>query len=195
MAELSLGLDIGCGSIGWALVDEAGSKVFATGARVFPEGVDRDQQGGEKSKGQARRSARLMRRQLARRAARKRQLRQLLISIGLLPTDPIQFQELLATSPYVLRRRALDARLEPFEIGRVLLNLNQRRGFLSTRKTNQDGDAETKGMLREIGELAGAIQAAGCRTLGEYLATVDQTSITKDQHSQKKFVRAIRAAR
>ena len=50
MAELTLGLDVGPNSIGWSLVDEAPSRLLAAGVRVFPEGVDRDQQGGEKSK-------------------------------------------------------------------------------------------------------------------------------------------------
>ena len=50
VAELTLGLDLGPNSIGWVLVDEAGQSTLAAGVRVFPEGVDRDQQGGEKSK-------------------------------------------------------------------------------------------------------------------------------------------------
>jgi CRISPR-associated endonuclease Csn1 len=46
----TLGLDIGSASIGWALVDEEGKQIINAGVRVFPEGVDRDQKGGEKSK-------------------------------------------------------------------------------------------------------------------------------------------------
>ena len=65
MANLTLGLDVGCTSIGWALIDEEAERIVAVGVRVFPEGVDRDQQGGEKSKSQSRRDARSMRRQLA----------------------------------------------------------------------------------------------------------------------------------
>ena len=47
MAELTLGLDIGPNSAGWSLVDPIAEKTLAAGVRVFPEGVDRDQQGGE----------------------------------------------------------------------------------------------------------------------------------------------------
>ena len=46
--NLTLGLDLGPNSIGWAVVDETQRKIVAAGVRVFPEGVDRDQQGGEK---------------------------------------------------------------------------------------------------------------------------------------------------
>ena len=55
---LTLGLDLGTNSIGWALLNEDQEKIVAAGVRVFPEGVDRDQQGGEKSKSQTRRVAR-----------------------------------------------------------------------------------------------------------------------------------------
>jgi CRISPR/Cas system Type II protein with McrA/HNH and RuvC-like nuclease domain len=68
MASLTLGLDVGCASVGWALIDEEGNSIVALGVRVFPEGVDRDQQGGEKSKSRGCRDARGMRCQLGRRA-------------------------------------------------------------------------------------------------------------------------------
>lgn len=174
MHPYELGLDIGPNSIGWCLVDEANQKIHAAGVRVFPEGVDRDQQGGEKSKSASRRTARGMRRQIARRARRKRALRDLLSSAGLLPQSPVELDELLGTNPYQLRARALDHKLTLFEIGRVVLHLNQRRGFLSNRKTDKARDSDTKGMLAEISSLAALIQERGCRTLGEYLATLDQ---------------------
>ena len=96
MAALTLGLDLGPTSIGWALLDDA--RIIAAGVRVFPEGVDRDQQGGEKSKTAERRTSRGMRRQIARRARRKQQLRELLIKSGLLPESSDKLNE-------VLRRR------------------------------------------------------------------------------------------
>ena len=48
----TLGLDIGSNSIGWALIETDGqrSRIVGMGVRVFPEGVDRDQQGAEHSK-------------------------------------------------------------------------------------------------------------------------------------------------
>src|SRR5947209_1267791 len=85
MAQYVLGLDLGSNSIGWALVDEIGQKLIDTGVRVFPEGVNRDQQGGEQSKSEQRRIARGMRRQIARRARRRKTLRSALVAAGLLP--------------------------------------------------------------------------------------------------------------
>ena len=46
----TLGLDIGSNSIGWALLDKGNKKLTDIGVRVFPEGVDRDTKGLEKSK-------------------------------------------------------------------------------------------------------------------------------------------------
>jgi CRISPR-associated endonuclease Csn1 len=173
VSSRTLGLDLGSNSIGWALVDEARTSIVAAGVRVLPEGVDRDQQGGEKSKSQTRRDARGARRQTARRARRKRKLRELLATYGLLPSNADDLERVLVANPYQLRFRALDETIQPHEIGRVLLHLNQRRGFLSNRKTDRSRERETKGMLAEMSDLANAIERTGSRTLGEYLARTD----------------------
>lgn len=180
MAGLTLGLDLGSASLGWALIDESNSRLVATGVRVFPEGVDRDKSGGEVPKMAQRRVARAMRRQIARRARRKRRLRALLVSAALLPpcaarprNDPERVawesQSFQAADPYVLRARARSSPLEPFELGRVLLHLAQRRGFQSNRKTDKARRAEDSEMLAEISALS---QELGDRTLGEYLASL-----------------------
>ncbi len=173
MPNRVLGLDVGPTSVGWALVDDSEQRIVAAGVRVFPEGVDRDQQGGEQPKMAARRTARGMRRQIARRARRRQQLRGLLVRAALLPAAPDELARVMSLNPYPLRRRALDERLELHEIGRVLIHLNQRRGFLSNRKTDKARAKDTKGMLAEISTLAAAIATNGCRTLGEYLARLE----------------------
>lgn len=171
MTNITLGLDLGPSSIGWALVDEANHSIIDLGVRIFPEGVDRDQQGGEKSKSQTRRVARGMRRQIARRSQRKKDLRDLLIAHGLLSSEPDTLESDLEINPYPLRARALDDKLTLHELGRILIHLNQRRGFQSNRKTDR-GDKEAKGMLAEISELDEAIKKSGCRTVGQYFATL-----------------------
>ncbi|HUY90615.1 MAG TPA: type II CRISPR RNA-guided endonuclease Cas9 [Pirellulales bacterium] len=84
--------------------------------------------------------------------------------------------ELERLNPYELRRRALGERLEPFEIGRVLLHLNQRRGFLSNRKADRQKKAEDSKLLAEISELAKDIADAGHATLGEHLAALQDSA-------------------
>jgi len=178
MANLTLGLDLGSNSIGWALLDEDGHRFLAMGVRVFPEGVDRDASGAEIPKMQQRRIARAIRRQIARRARRKSALRRLLVEGGLLPPiatlprdhpercawESAQFAE---ADPYTLRARALRERVEPHQLGRALLHLAQRRGFRSNRKTDRARKKENSAMLAEISDLA---RQLGDRTLGQYLA-------------------------
>lgn len=173
---LTLGLDVGSSSVGWALIESdeerREGRVVGAGVRVFPEGVDRDQQGGEQSKSQTRRTARGMRRQHQRRGRRIRELRSLLTDHELLPKADRDLERVLALNPYSLRAKALDEPLEPYEIGRIFLHLSRRRGFLSNRKT--DREKEEKGMLAEISTLQRRIDDAGCRTLGEYLHGIDR---------------------
>src|SRR3990172_340284 len=165
-----LGLDLGTNSIGWALIDLQGEKILASGVRIFPEGVDRDQKGGELSKNESRRIARAMRRQIRRRSRRKWLLRGTLVQAGLWPQEPAKETELDALNPYELRARALREKLSLFEIGRVLLHLNQHRGFLSNRKADRAKKEEASEMLAEISALEQEIKEAGHQTLGEHLA-------------------------
>ena len=166
-SRLTLGLDLGSNSIGWALIDEPAGKLLGIGSRVFPEGVDRDQTGGEHPKNEQRRIARGMRRQIARRARRKAVLRRSLMECGLLPSDPEQQRALDELDPYVLRSRALSETLTPHEIGRLLVHLNQHRGFLSNRKADRSKAKENSEILAEINELAAQI---GEQTLGQFFA-------------------------
>ncbi len=176
MVDFTLGLDLGPTSIGWALVDELAGRIVATGVRVFPEGVDRDQQGAEHPKNEQRRIARGMRRQIARRARRKRVLRAALIEAGLFPATAELQSALIELDPYELRRRALSDKLSLHEIGRLLIHINQRRGFLSNRKEDRKKRKETSELLEEINTLAAEIKAAGHNTLGEHFAAVRAAS-------------------
>ncbi len=206
-----LGLDLGSASLGWAMIalnpaDEPTTLIRA-GVRIFEPGVDGTaldiEQGKDQSKAVERRTARLHRRQLRRRAARQRELFQELQKAGLLPTNAAgtgasseQRHELLneldrsltlkfvkpdddsfAQKPlYLLRKLALDHALEPFELGRVLFHLSQRRGFKSNRKETKKSTKENEdlGQVKaDIHALELAIREVGARTIGEYFASLD----------------------
>jgi len=205
-----LGLDLGSAALGWAMIalNEAEEPIslIRAGVRVFEPGVDGTkldiEQGKDQSKAVKRRTARLHRRLLRRRAARQRDLFRDLQRAGLLPVNEAsagasseQRHQLLneldralvarfgpyansfAQKPlYYLRARALDHPLEPFELGRVLFHLSQRRGFSSNRKETKRGvkEDEDLGQVKaDIHSLELAIQEAGARTLGEYFAGLD----------------------
>jgi len=199
MSKKILGLDLGSNSIGWALLEETDGKpnrIIDLGSRIFIKAVE------EKTptpKNVKRRDARLARRVIQRRARRKQRMLNYLVLLKLLPaelqgnTQPeIILNEL--GNPYHLRAKALDEAVTPYEFGRILLHLVQRRGFLSNRKTmlgdmiddpdvlsilseldNKDKTSTgEEGQFKEdINRLRIAVKENNSRTLGEYLSKFD----------------------
>jgi len=162
-----LGLDIGTNSIGWCLI-ENDKRIVDIGVRIFSDG--RDPKSGT-SLAVDRRDARAMRRRRDRYLGRRSAFFSTLVELGLMPPDADEARLLAGQDPYILRKRALEERLSPHEIGRALFHLNQRRGFKSNRK------ADRKSSTGEDGKIAGGARAldqamaeAGADTLGQFLA-------------------------
>lgn len=171
-----LGLDIGVGSCGWAVVeipdiDEATGEVLgdcevrACGARCFdvPE-----EPKTKELKNKARRLARGQRRVVRRRRQRVAAIRKLLALNGL-PPEP---GELPPGAPgdlvWRLRAEGLDRRLEPAEWARVLIHIANHRGFKSNSKRDRDNKSERGKMLKALAVTDGKL--ARYRTFGEMLA-------------------------
>ncbi len=167
----TLGLDIGTTSIGWCLMEDK-NRIVRSGVRIFPVGVQEDKyakSASEESKNAARRTARGIRRGYDRYKLRRKQLRRVLLELNMLPE---RLEMPSARALYELRVRALDEQLSLKEIGRVLLHLNQRRGFKSNRKAApKDGDDE-KGIKLLMTELKQKVHDLGFRTLGEYFLSL-----------------------
>jgi CRISPR-associated endonuclease Csn1 len=136
-----LGLDIGSNSVGSAWIDTE-RELIDVGVTVFPAGVEDSDSGRGAPNNQKRRSKRSLRRSLARRSARKRKLRMFLSEQGFLPRDRGQLQQLMTTDAWQLRRRALVEPLTPFEFGRILLHLCQRRGALGLKMADESESGE-----------------------------------------------------
>lgn len=141
------------------------NSISDTGVRIFPEGVEPTTIGQgdkEQSKNAARREHRQMRRQFYRKKLRKVKLLETLIDIKMCPLTreelnqwskwnkskksegkqfPTEqgFVEWLKLNPYELRTKALSEPLTLMELGRIFYHIIQRRGFLSSRKGNDDG--------------------------------------------------------
>ncbi|HMT43504.1 MAG TPA: type II CRISPR RNA-guided endonuclease Cas9 [Chakrabartia sp.] len=161
----SLGLDIGTNSIGWCLYE--GDRIKDIGVRIFSDG--RDPKSGA-SLAVDRRDARAMRRRRDRYIARRAALLKALVKFGLMPADTAAAKALEVEDPYVLRVKALDHALTPHELGRALFHLNQRRGFKSNRKADRKSGAGEDGKIASATKaLDAAMDAAGARTLGEFL--------------------------
>jgi CRISPR-associated endonuclease Csn1 len=182
MSSYTLGLDIGSNSIGWALLETAGKpSIVDMGVRVFPEGVDRDTKGLEKSKNATRREARGARKTRQRHSQRKDQLLTTLQDIGFLPTTDTELRSLFHINPYSLRKKGLDEKLERHEFGRALYHINQRRGFKSNRKS---GKASEDGVvIKGATALQKEMDAKECRTIGEYFAGLNP----EEQRIRKQY--------
>ena len=165
-----LALDMGTNSLGWVAFDlDHHGNVIAlldAGVRVFSDGREpssKDRVG--ESLAVQRRLSRGARRNLDRGGKRKKALLERLIHLGLMPRDPAACKALeRGIDPYQMRAAAIDRPLTAYELGRALFQLNQRRGFLSNRKS--DDDEETGKIKPKITELR---QALGGQTLGQWL--------------------------
>lgn len=201
-----MGIDIGVNSIGWVLLDKprhsmnVSPKLVANGCRIFEAGLDELERDGKgKSRNAARREARSSRRLLDRRSRRMKNLANALRIGGLLPEgdmfDHVKrhacIEELDKTldNPYKLRARALDEKLSPYELGRALYHLGQRRGFLSNRKSAPKKKEDDGKITEGIKSLAENIRTSGKRTLGEYFASLDprQTRIRDTYTSRAMY--------
>jgi CRISPR-associated endonuclease Csn1 len=194
-----LGLDVGTSSIGWCLVemDDAGSegRIIDLGSRIFSDG--RHPKSGE-SLAVARRDARAMRRRRDRYLRRRSVFLEELVRFGLLPTDAVEAKLEAEKDPYDLRVRALDEALTPYEVGRALFHLNQRRGFKSNRKAERKAKENEDGKIENGAKaLDAAMEESGARTLGEFLAgratkrvRMGGENQTYDFYPQRRHVRA-----
>jgi len=152
LGQLTFGLDIGIASVGWAVLGE--NRIIDLGVRCFDK-AETDKEGDPLNL--ARRTARLLRRRLRRRAWRLTKLARLLKREGLIADTNILKQPpakgFKTPNPWQLRVDALDRRLDAEEWARVLYHLVKHRGFhwmskAEEKKTDEDkeGGAVKKGL-------------------------------------------------
>lgn len=183
-----LGLDMGANSLGWCVyrLNEANEpdKIIRMGSRIFSDGRDPKTLA---SRAADRRAARQARRRRDRVLKRRHKLMQALVQFDLMPADEAERNVLQTLDPYELRARGLTQALTPHELGRALYHLARKRGFRSSRKDARDEEsAKESGKVKQaIAALRERVQAAGCRTVGEYLAR---------QHAERAPVRARRSS-
>ncbi len=137
-----LGLDLGVSSIGWALVSEnaENSEILGMGSRIVPLSTDDKNEftgGNAISKNQSRTIKRTQRKGYDRYQLRRKYLMEILSSINMLPgKDLVGINKL---ELWDLRNRAVNEKISLTELGRVLLHLNQKRGYKSSRsEANMD---------------------------------------------------------
>ena len=144
-----LGLDLGTTSIGWAHVIEGDtpdeSEIVKIGVRVNPLSVD-EQTDFEKGKpitiNADRTLKRGMRRNLDRYQLRRGNLVELLTKIGFIDeTTPLTEDGKNTTfETWRLRSLAVSEKIGKAELARVLLAINKKRGYKSSRKAKNSDE-------------------------------------------------------
>lgn len=148
-----LGLDLGTTSIGWSFINEAEneneiSSIINTGVRIVPLTTDEEadfKKGNTISINADRTLKRGARRSLQRFKQRRNALLAIFSKIKFIPSDFVYAENGTATtfSSYQARAKAATEAVSKEELVQVLLMLNKKRGYKSSRKakSSDEGDA------------------------------------------------------
>lgn len=148
--KVILGLDLGSTSIGWALVLEKNnqeSEILRTGVRVIPLSTDEIgnfEKGKAITTNQDRTNSRSARRNLQRYKLRRSVLIKILLKNGFI-TDESNFSEEGKNTTYQtleLRAKAVTEKISKEEFARVLLSINKKRGYKSSRKVKNEDEGQ-----------------------------------------------------
>ncbi|OAN67035.1 hypothetical protein A6A05_05650 [Magnetospirillum moscoviense] len=157
-----LGIDLGIGTCGWALLAE--DSLIALGTRTFdvPE-TDKERI----PTNQIRRQARGMRRVIDRRRQRMNAVRRLLADHGLLADGGKLGLATVRLDPWQARAEGLDRLLSAGELAVALGHIAKHRGFRSNSKRDRGANApkESSAMLGAIAQTGERLQH--WRTVGE----------------------------
>lgn len=194
-SPITIGLDIGIASVGWAVIEP--ERIVALGVRAFDKAETAKE--GE-SLNLARRTARLMRRRLYRRAWRQTKVARLLKREGLIDDTQFFHNQLHApVSPWQLRVEGLDRRLLPEEWARVIYHLCKHRGFhwlsrAEAKKAEEDSKGEGGKVKQGLAETAHRMQEKAYRTAAEMvLAEFPEAQRNKQGNYDKSLSRALLA--
>lgn len=202
-----LGLDLGTNSIGWALVKEAEnenekSEIIKLGVRVNPLTVD-EQQNFEKGKSITTNADRTLKRSMRRNLQRYKLRRENLIDIlkenGFISDETILSENGNFTTfeTYRLRAKAATEEITLEQFARVLLMINKKRGYKSSRKAKGtedggliDGMEVAKRLYDENltpGQLSLQLINEGKKYLPDFYRSDLQTELDKIWTKQQEF--------
>lgn len=160
-----LGLDLGSSSIGWAIIDidSSNKRIVDLGSRIIPLTTDDETQftkGQAITKNAERTSMRTARKTNNRYKIRRTNLQSILSSAGITPAvidKPIELWRLRSIAP--------KERIELRELGRILLHINQKRGYKSGKDDYSD-DTKSK-YVKGVNENFRTLEEKGL-TIGQY---------------------------
>jgi CRISPR-associated endonuclease Csn1 len=197
-----LGLDIGVASVGWSLIrstDEIEAEVesIAQGVRIIrykEEGYKGEAatfaKGGNISINKDRTVLRTVRKGLERYKMRKRALITALKKSGLLPENTDLLPEYTPLERWQKRADAAneETQIALYDLGRVLLHLNTKRGFQGSRKEDASESNENSKYKAAIKARQEKLQG---RTIGQFLyaemRTAQQQNKAGELHDNSHF--------
>lgn len=171
-----LGLDLGVGSIGWALIEvdnnDNPSKILGMGSRIVPLSTDDTTEfshGNAISKNQKRTQKRTQRKGYDRYQLRRQNLTEKLRELNMLPDE--RLIELPVLELWQLRADAATAgkQLSLSEIGRVLYHLNQKRGYKHS-KSDDTSDSKQREYVANVNKRYAEIKELNM-TIGQFFAS------------------------
>jgi CRISPR/Cas system Type II protein with McrA/HNH and RuvC-like nuclease domain len=189
--NLTLGIDLGIGSCGLALIhsnkndqvkpihgfesfckDEElkKSNLLFLGVRTFDVPEEKTPS-GIKLKNPERREKRLIRRRILRKAKRLKHMRRWLMNKNLLPEDYLENfntnyqKEHIKANPWQWRIDGLTRQLTNWELACVLLYFTKHRGFKSNKKSELNSKGSKGGTLESIKENNNKMEELGVKTI------------------------------
>lgn len=178
--KLVLGINMGIAGIGVCLMDELNQEIVLMATHLF------DCPWNPKNKtslASARRQARSQRRNIARRAARKKHISRILMAHGVIPEGASSewFSVRKGEQDNIqLRVKGLSEILSSRELARVLYGFASRRGYIDHGKADNDKDAgKVKKALKENAEI---MDANGYETFAQYLITQPKIRNRQDDY-------------
>lgn len=168
-----LGLDLGVGSIGWCLIEKDDNntpkRILRMGSRIVPISSDEETgytKGNAISKNADRTAKRTARKCYDRYQLRRKALVNLLKRLGMEPNKNLMFEQ----TPIELWQKRADAASKEVsleELGRVLLHINQKRGYKHSRISNSD--SKETAYVQEVNSRYNDLKAEGL-TIGQHFA-------------------------
>ena len=179
--KLVLGIDMGIADIGICLMDELNQEIVLMATHLFDcPWIPKT----KTSLASARRQARSQRRNIARRAARKKHIREILMAHDVIPEDATAewFSVRKGDQDNIqLRVKGLSEILDGRELARVLYGYASRRGYIDHGKADNDKDAgKVKKALKANAEI---MEANGYETFAQYLITQPRISNRQDDYT------------
>lgn len=177
-----LGLDLGSSSVGWAVIrkdetDKRQHTILGMGSRIIPMSADDIKEfttGAAISKNAKRTQKRSQRRGYDRSQLRRSYLIEALKSKNMLPD--LSKEHWNKQALWGIRAKAANEEVSLTELGRILLHLNQKRGYKSSRIEDSE-DKKNTDYVTEIENRYQLIQSKK-QTIGQYM----YEEISSDRH-------------